>query len=1411
MRNILTILVCTLCVVGSNIASAQRWEKATLPAPYDRGYYLDIYFLPSDQNYGWACDQNGGYVVRTVDGGRTWQGSSVRAAAGACHLEYIQFLDRNVGYCSGPCGMYKSVDGGATWQDIKPAGSPGVWGGWFRNANEGWFTGGGCGYNYFMKTMDGGATFQTYLDTNEKRSAMADPYWDASMPANTLYAIGSGTLWRSQTDGANWQVLAYTGTSSPWHEELAMYGNAVCIPMGGTKCTNTPGLNDGMRFSPDLGQSWREFGSGQPMFGTCLLDATKGWAAGMNAAVYYTSNAGQSWQLRNCGLEGANMDDIFFLNNNDGWVAGVGLFRTAPPQRTQNKILMRFNSVCPDSAKRDTVSVRNINWFASPWTAVISGPDAANFRIVNAPISATIASCTQQPVIVEYRPLSAGAHNAVLTIQIQQPDTTLVVTLEGDRRARVAYPIDTLVTFTTRVGTPVDRTLVWRSSAALNLESIIAITRVSGDTNIRLTTSQLPAVVLPGTTLSYIYATVRDTGWTQARFRVRLGPCIRDTFITVRIYGVSPIFNSIVNSTVHGQCKDVDTIRIPISNTGNAPLIVRSMVAANAGVQAFVVLRFVSGRFGAPWTFAPGDKDTALIEYRRQSGNDNATLVIENDDITLARGPKTPWQIGLRGTSTIPSIAITPKVIDVGSVCTGTSLDKSFDISNVGTATASLSLSTSSRDISGLTVGNVTMLAGQRRTIRFSYTARKQGPINDTIALRLTPCDAMEYVVVKGLVEDLALSITPSSVVDSADVNVTINKRFVVRLTAGDNATIRSIRVAPLPSAMRTGIPPFPFVLSKQDSIVVTVSWSSPVPIEYRGVLEVEAITTCSTLGSADIYFRALSTDLSVGPSELRWLQQCTPREQVDSAYIDVKGGRAVNLLRATIRESGTPFRVVSPNWPITMQPGTRHWVIVAYQPLVAGVNTATLDIATDAQGGNFAIPLQGRLDVPIVRARPQTIDFGAVEACQPMQSIRVMFSNIGTIDADVDMALSAGSRGIQVTPTTINMPASDSTPVSVEVDPSQLVPGRTRAVMVFTDRRCGTRDSVVISVDLIPSDRLTLSPDPLDLGTLEPTQTATGTVTIGNAGLTPRRISDLRIEPANMPWRILTNVIGTDVSGASNIPVDLEFAPTAEGTYNAQLVLVDVGQCTTTSVIQLRGRAKDPRVPPMFTLNLRMDGYTVQPAAHVSVPIHWESNISDALVDSLRTVVTFDRLTYVVDSVSAGTMEDVGVAFDIQADYVRFLLKATGPNAGRPGVVAVLHGTARQALPDSTALSFTQTTIWATEAVNVLTKNGFIIVDACGPRFLIRHNAMPVFRLHPPVPVRETIVIGVQSYYADIARVEIINSTGQIVQTTENIAIAIGTSTVSCNVSGLSSGVYGVRVTSASGGTFTASVPVVR
>ncbi len=1414
MRLLATILVFAATAFCAVTSHAQRWKNVAIPAPYSAGYYLDIYFLPSDPNLGWACDQLKGYVIRTTDGGDSWQGVTVAPGLPACHLEYIQFLNPSVGYCSGPCGIYKSTDGGVSWStDLTPDTSYSMWGGQFRNDQEGWFTGGGsCGNNIVLRTTDGAATFAVFHDTTERQSVLSDPYWDASMPANTLYSIGSGSLWRSQDDGLTWSVLTRTGTNAPWHEELSMNGNAVLIPLGGNKCSpGIPGVYTGMRFSQDLGQTWNEYNTGLEMFGTFLHSATSGWAAGWDAAVYYTSNAGQSWQLRNCGLDGASMDDIFFLNNSDGWVVGDGVFRTAPALRIQSDTSLVFRNVCPDQTKRDTVTVQNLNWFASPWSATITGPDAANFRIVNAPLTANIGSCTPQQVIIEYRPRSAGTHTATLAIQIQQPDTTLVVSLIGDRREPVAFPIDTLVSYTTRVGVPVDRTLMWRSSSGQNLESIVNITRVSGDSNITLSYVP-PAIVRPEGTLTYLAATVRDTGWTEAQFRVQLAPCTRDTLITVRIYGTSPIFNSIVNASVEAKCETRDTIRIPISNTGNIALTIRSMTASNLGPQAFVVLGFVSGRFGSPWVLQPLERDTVLVEYRAQTGNDNATMTIENDDLTMTRGSKTPWQIGLRGVSLRPILNITPRIVELGSMCTGTQLDKTVTIKNESQTTTAINLTTTSAQLTGLTVGNITLLGGQSRQVRFTYTASRKGPILDTIRVQIRPCDTVETIIVRGMVEDLAITITPPSVVDSADVNTLIQKRFVIRLSTGDSATVTAIRMRPLPFAMITGIPNVPFVLRKNDSAIVTISWSSPVPEEYIGFLDVEAHTTCSTTVAADVHLKTISTDLSLGPPVLQWTQQCSSRVQRDSVYIDVRGGRTVTLTGASIRESGTPFRVVGPATPLAMNQGTRHWIVVEYDPQsFTGLSTATLDVVTDAKAGTYAVPLRGSLLIPDIVASPTSVDFGTVEACLSKSSSTVTLHNNGSLQTDVDVLMPNAPRGLRALQSVVSVAPSDSALVTVEVDPSQLSAGTTTAQILLVDRVCGLTDTVTVVVVLAPSDRLVLTPDPLDLGTLEPAQTASGIVNIGNPGLGPRTIVELRVEPPSAPWRIVTSVNGQQVAAGSSVPTTIEYAPLAQGVHDAQLVLVDVDQCTTSMAIGLKGRAQDPRVPPSYTLQLHIEDYVTGPGARLSIPIYWDTDVHDALIDSMKTHIAFNKINLMVDSVSTGTMQDATVEWMMDDDSIGVTLRSIGPDCGTPGIIAVLHGTAYSAIPDSTEVAFTRTSLWADEAVNVQIEDGSVIVDACGPRFMIRIGESSTFRILPPLPARDVISVEAIAKTGDFVTIEIVDGLGNVVRNYQNVKISEGASVLQFPTEGLASGVYGVRITSGSSGSLTTSVPLVR
>ncbi len=292
-----------------------------LPAPYSNGYYLDVFFLPSNPQFGWACSIEG-FIIRTRDGGATWQGMQIPGA----FLEYVQFITPLVGYASGDAGVFRSTDGGQSWRNITPfdPNDDKGWGSYWINEQEGVYFSGGCatGLQSFFRTTNGGQSWSVFT-TSEPRSGLSDGliFRDGSG-----FAVSSGVLWRTEDFGRTWRYYSNTGAKI-WTEEIAVSGNSILLPTSGTDCDgNTRGVGS-LRFSRDAGRTWRESPTGNNMFGSFLIDERRGWGVGDNRSVLYTEDAGQRWTRRNCGIRG-NIDDIWFINDTLGWCVGLGVYRT---------------------------------------------------------------------------------------------------------------------------------------------------------------------------------------------------------------------------------------------------------------------------------------------------------------------------------------------------------------------------------------------------------------------------------------------------------------------------------------------------------------------------------------------------------------------------------------------------------------------------------------------------------------------------------------------------------------------------------------------------------------------------------------------------------------------------------------------------------------------------------------------------------------------------------------------------------------------------------------------------------------------------------------------------------------------------------------------------------------------------
>jgi photosystem II stability/assembly factor-like uncharacterized protein len=335
-----------------------QWEKVkNIPPPFDKSYWLEMYFLPDKPNYGWVCGYDG-KVLRTTDMGKTWAGTFIR---GAYQLEHIHFVDEKIGFTSGIGSngfgrIYKSTDGGATWFDITPNRAEDLWGHWFVDKDYGVVVGGGCVTpQRFFLTTNGGNSWDYLTEINYfPNSGLTDVI---IYERNGLgYAASSGYIWKTTDGGRSWQIFSRSGNND-WQEDLWISGNTIIVPYS-TGCGGDGG-SGGVRASKDLGKSWKQFSTGTSMFGAFLHDSLRGWVCGWDRAIYYTSNGGDSWVLLNCGIDpGVSLDDFWFVSDTLGWVVGDGIYKYVGVKKVVSKV-----EVLPDSiaCEGDTIILRANN------------------------------------------------------------------------------------------------------------------------------------------------------------------------------------------------------------------------------------------------------------------------------------------------------------------------------------------------------------------------------------------------------------------------------------------------------------------------------------------------------------------------------------------------------------------------------------------------------------------------------------------------------------------------------------------------------------------------------------------------------------------------------------------------------------------------------------------------------------------------------------------------------------------------------------------------------------------------------------------------------------------------------------------------------------------------------------------
>ncbi len=949
---------------------AQVWEDVPLPGQFAQGYYLDVFFLPSNPQYGWACGYNG-YVVRTTDGGRTWQGSIVpyNGRMGG-HLESVHFVDALNGYTSGPAGVFRSTDGGVTWADVTPPfPSEGPWGCYFLSATAGIVLGGGCGGpQNFFRTTNGGQSW-TLFQSNQPSSGLTDAILFAD---GTGYAVSSGLIWQTTDSGASWSVLASSGPAY-WNEELTVRGSSFLIPWAGSNCSGQ-GAGGGGRFTTDGGQSWRSYSTGVPMFGAYLHDGQRGWICGFARQVWYTSDAGQNWQYRGCGTRG-DLDDIWMIDDTTGFVVGQGIYRYGRAQWSASRSSLDFGVRCPPVLRLDTLYIRNRSWNSALVTLRITGSDSAAFSII-APVTqpAAIPSCDSLMVVVRYMPLGEGTHRATLEVEFAGSQR-LTVALQGERLGRSITVQDTLVQASSvPAGQTVRLTIPVRNTSN-RPGQISSVTRTAG-ANI-LVESTVPLTIPPGGAAIELAFVPPDTGWYEAVYRIRIEPCSYDTLVRVRVYAQSPIIG--VRAPVWNSACGVamlDSVRVV--NSGNADL----QIAALWIEPSDAPFQFVgSSRGGLPIIVPP--KDTAWISIRfTGQGSGAATLVLDHNDGTLVRNVARPLRVELLHASARPVWQRTPAILDFGTLCVGQSRVLVVDV--VSRSSVPLTLTASAQPPFSVTTGLPVVVppTGQGQ-IGVSFTPNAAGTWAEGLVLGVDPCDLRDSVLLRGRAETTALALEPNAIRVRVQAGQLLRVPVAVRSVGTAQARVVSVKLAPADGRWNVEHQPLPFVLpvGASDTLWITVAADSTLWSACNGVLCLRTDSLCQTE-------QCLSVECTIEPQELYDLrveprtvtfapQRCSPIADRATVTIVNAGTNPEAITAVRIEPPDAPFRIVGLGvLPQLLQRGDSLGLVVEYIAIRrrAAYRRA---LVVEAARSTLRVPLSGSFARVVTTVEPDKQTLG--------------------------------------------------------------------------------------------------------------------------------------------------------------------------------------------------------------------------------------------------------------------------------------------------------------------------------------------------------------------------------------------------------------------------------------------------
>lgn len=1301
-------------------SKAQYWEKSNnIPEPYKNNYWLDVFFHPSNPNYGWVCGFNG-RVIRTTDGGNTWSGSTI---VDVNHLEHIHFPTLNIGYVSGPDGIFKSTDGGNTWNDITPKEFLGFyWGCYFVDENNGILVGGGCINNQtFYKTTNGGISW-TKFESNVPGSGLTDVIL---YDKNGLgYAVSSGLIWRTLNGGATWDVFSNSGTKV-WQEELTNINNSFLLPYSGIDCQGW-GPDGGARFTTNNGLTWNDFNTGKNMFGSFLINQYEGWVCGNDRSVYYTSDGGKNWEIRNCGLDSGNYDDLWFIDSSNGWIVGNGVYKLSNSKQLISKDTIFFDKVCLNDIQKDTLRINNLSFYDCI-VNLSTNNSIPNLIINNNIFDFNIQKCNIYNIIIEYQAKQHIDTTILLTIitnknTINQKIYNIPIVIKS--YYPTAFPItDLIIIDSVPVGE--ELTSSFKIFSNSNSEFLIEAIKIGNNLEINIST-KLPIKALKNGSDIDFTIFLKDTGWSEVKYRLKFDRCNFDTIITIKAYGKAPIIysNQQISSTI--ICNQIISDSIIIYNNGNDDLIITEY---NLDVPTNEI-KLIGFKENLPIVIKPKNNSIFYLEYDlKQPKTINNSIKIKYKDNLSKINLIKNWQIKLEITNYRPNLSY-EKNIDFGKICVNDIKIIENYIKNIGNINCTIhKLNTKSKEFNFNFINNsnsILINSLDSTLVRYSFQPKSTGRFKDTLVFLIVPCNDTIIVALKGIAVNNDISFLPSYIDTLIKVGDEVRYNINIKSISQD-VTINKIYIENENQDwdIRYNIK-LPMVLLSGQETNFDIIISSLKESKFNSNLIIETNATCNENYVIPLKLSSFGRIISINTALLDFGDNfCKLLNNSRELIIQNDGLTADTITQINL--SKNYFKILNlPDLPLILNPNDNYILQILFNPTTEGKFLDELIIKSkEPNGQEFKVILEGSYYTAKTEISTNLIDFGLIEHCEDNKTFSISFYNYGQV-ADTILFNYSQNKVLIDQNEFLIIPPGKNVELALELLTENLEYGENIESIEFYSKLCDFKENIKIFANKI-KPRLIVSPNILDFNK----------VWIGNT----KKLSFELINNSNVDINIFDFDLNSDeftinqtipftISSNSIINIEITFESKQEGDKNLIPKFYYQSKCVDSIEIILKAYVPKEE----YAITLRIDKHIVDAGSQIIFPIILDKPLEYLNLENIDLGITFDNnLFYPTNVFLKNDLDSKDLSYSYSFGKLNINIK--GVSASKllldSGSIIFIEGITFASIPDSTELHFSNVDLLTNKSIEIKKIDGLLkLNEFCKGTAQFKLKLIPQFNI---------------------------------------------------------------------------------